>query len=99
MTPSWRKQKTGSRERNMAELSGRVVLVTGASRGIGAAAARALAGAGAKVVVADLTPPGELAEELDGLALALDSVKLRQSDLFNGRNVNRYILPILIEDG
>lgn len=56
----------------MAELSGRVALVTGASRGIGAAAARALAGAGAKVVVADLQAPRELAEELGGLALALD---------------------------
>lgn len=56
----------------MAELSGRVALVTGASRGIGAAAARALAGAGAKVVVADLEAPRELADELGGLALALD---------------------------
>lgn len=38
----------------MAELEGRIVLVTGASRGIGAATARALAAAGAKVIVTDV---------------------------------------------
>ena len=36
------------------ELSGRVALVTGAARGIGAACAQALAGAGAHVVVTDI---------------------------------------------
>ena len=35
----------------MADLAGRVALITGASRGIGAAAARAFAAAGAKVVL------------------------------------------------
>ena len=35
----------------MADLSGKVVLVTGASRGIGAAAATALAKAGARVML------------------------------------------------
>ena len=38
----------------MADLSGRKALVTGAAQGLGEGMARALAGAGAKVVVADL---------------------------------------------
>ena len=38
----------------MTKLEGRVALVTGGARGLGAAAARALAGEGAKVVVSDI---------------------------------------------
>lgn len=56
----------------MADLDGRIALVTGASRGLGAAAARALAAAGAKVVVTDMTAPDDLAAEIGGLACALD---------------------------
>jgi len=56
----------------MAELDGRVALVTGASRGIGAASARALAAAGARVVATDIEAPDELARAVGGLALALD---------------------------
>ena len=59
----------------MIDMTDRVVLVTGAAGGIGAATARALAGAGAQVVVHDLDPEGrvrELAAELGGLALAAD---------------------------
>ena len=56
----------------MDDLKGRVALVTGAGRGIGAATARALAAAGATVICSDLTAPDELAAELGGLALAQD---------------------------
>ena len=56
----------------MAELEGRVALVTGASRGIGAATARALAEAGAKVIVTDVADTGDLAQELGGLARSHD---------------------------
>ena len=52
----------------MTELEGRVALVTGASRGIGAATARALAAAGAKVIATDLADTSDLAEEIGGLA-------------------------------
>ncbi|MBS0481584.1 MAG: glucose 1-dehydrogenase [Proteobacteria bacterium] len=56
----------------MADLDGRIALVTGASRGLGAATARALAAAGAKVAVTDLAAPAELAAEIGGIARAQD---------------------------
>lgn len=56
----------------MADLDGRIALVTGAAKGIGAATARALAAAGAKLVLTDLSAPDELAEELGGIAAAQD---------------------------
>ena len=56
----------------MGDLDSRVALVTGASRGIGATTARALAAAGAKVIVTDLNEPSELAVEIVGLSRAQD---------------------------
>ncbi len=45
-------------------LAGRVALVTGAAGGIGAATARVLAGAGARVVVADVQPGDDTVESI-----------------------------------
>lgn len=56
----------------MADLDGRIALVTGASRGLGEASARALAAAGAKVIATDLADTSALAEEIGGLALHQD---------------------------
>jgi NAD(P)-dependent dehydrogenase (short-subunit alcohol dehydrogenase family) len=50
----------------MKDLEGRVALVTGAARGIGAAAARALADAGAKVVVSDIGDGTQTASAVGG---------------------------------
>lgn len=50
----------------MSDLDGRVALVTGAARGIGAATAKALAGAGAKIVVSDVNDGKETASAVGG---------------------------------
>lgn len=50
----------------MSDLKGRVALVTGGARGLGAAAAKALAAKGAKVVVTDIADGNETAAAIDG---------------------------------
>jgi NAD(P)-dependent dehydrogenase (short-subunit alcohol dehydrogenase family) len=64
-------------ERNRLDLSGKVILITGAAGGIGAASARALHAAGARVVLTDVIQRSvdEIANEIGGdrvLPLALD---------------------------
>src|SRR2546426_1806387 len=58
----------------MAGLGDRVVLITGAARGIGAATARRLGADGARLALADLDKAGveKLAGELNGLAVQAD---------------------------
>ena len=51
------------------ELSGRVVLITGASRGLGAAMARAFAAEGARLALAARSEP-DLAEVAEGVRKA-----------------------------
>lgn len=77
----------------MNSLEGRVALVTGASRGIGAAAARLLAQSGARLVLAsrsgdDLGIEGALAQPCDVRDLgALESLASAASERFGGIDV------------
>lgn len=83
----------------MTSLEGKVVLITGAGRGIGAETARALADRGAKLVLTDLdeAPLKELAAELGDAAVAIacdvcdldamESAVARGIDAFGGIDV------------
>lgn len=68
--------------RRLFALDGRVALVTGASSGLGAAVARTLAAAGARVAVAArrLDRLEVLADEIDGTALVCDLLDPTQVD-------------------
>jgi NAD(P)-dependent dehydrogenase (short-subunit alcohol dehydrogenase family) len=63
-------------------LAGKLALVTGGGRGIGAAIARALAAAGARVIVCGRTKPDldAIAKETGGLALRLDLFDRKHTD-------------------
>jgi len=56
----------------VGDLEGRVALVTGGARGLGAAAAKALAVEGAKVVVTDVSDGSATAAEVDGAYIKHD---------------------------
>lgn len=87
----------------MTDLHGRTALVTGGASGIGAACARALAAAGARVTVADIDgdAAGALAAELGGDSWqvdlsdvrALDDVRLDTDILVNNAGV-QHVSPI-----
>ena len=63
-------------------LAGRLALVTGGGRGIGAAIARELAGAGARVIVCGRTKVDldAVAKEIGGIALVVDLMDRRATD-------------------
>lgn len=71
----------------MQHLAGKLALVTGGGRGIGAACARALTAAGAKVVVTGRTRADldAVAKEIDGLALVCDVADRASLDAMLGQ--------------
>ena len=70
------------------DLEGRCALVTGGSRGIGAAAALALAREGADVAVCDLLPSDEVVERIRGMGRKAYSI---QADVSRGTDVKEMI--------
>lgn len=68
-----------------SDLSGKVVVITGASSGIGAALARALSGSGCRLTLAarSLDKLRALADELPGEALAVRADMLQPADIEN----------------
>jgi NAD(P)-dependent dehydrogenase (short-subunit alcohol dehydrogenase family) len=64
------------------DLSGKVAVVTGAARGLGAAMARGLAGAGAKVIATDIQTPVEAFE---------DDIVFQQTDVSNEQQVQALV--------
>jgi NAD(P)-dependent dehydrogenase (short-subunit alcohol dehydrogenase family) len=74
-------------------LSGKLALVTGASRGIGAATARALAGAGAHVILTARTG-GALEEVEDAIHMAGGSATIAPLDLTDGESIGRLAAAI-----
>ena len=72
----------------MTELAGKLALVTGASRGIGAATAKALAGAGAHVILTARTSGG-LEEVEEAIHAAGGNATIAPLDLVDGDSIAR----------
>ncbi len=85
-------------ERLRAAVAGRVVLVTGASSGIGAATARALGEAGATVLL--VARRAELLDELGaGIAKAGGEAAAYPADLTDGDAVDALVAAVLADHG
>ena len=70
------------------DLSGRKAIVTGSSRGIGAAAALVLAREGADVALADLLPAEETARQVEALGRKAVQIKV---DVSNAADVQKMV--------
>lgn len=78
----------------MADLEGRVAIVTGAASGIGLAVARELASRGARVTLADVDQSAGSAA-----AAELHGARFQHADLSSGEDTQRLIMETLARDG
>ncbi|HTA90113.1 MAG TPA: 3-oxoacyl-[acyl-carrier-protein] reductase [Polyangiaceae bacterium] len=78
----------------MFDLSGKVALVTGGSRGIGRAAAEALAKRGAHVVINYVSNEGAARETAQGIEQAGGKAELVQFDVANGEAAEKAITEV-----
>lgn len=78
----------------MFDLSGKVALVTGGSRGIGRAAAEALAQRGAHVVINYVSNEGAARETAQGIEQAGGKAELVQFDVANGEAAEKAITEV-----
>ncbi len=76
----------------MPELDGKVAIVTGGAGGLGSATCRALAAAGARVLVVDVDKDGasRVAEEVGGEAFVADVSRLEQNHALVAAAVERF---------
>ncbi len=78
----------------MFDLSGKVALVTGGSRGIGRAAAEALAARGAHVVINYVSNEAAARQAADGIQAAGGKAELVQFDVGNGEVAEKAIAEV-----
>jgi 3-oxoacyl-[acyl-carrier protein] reductase len=78
----------------MSELSGRVALVTGSSRGLGAAIAHSLGKRGAKVAVNYLASPDKAERVAQGIRAAGGEAEIFRADVRDEAEVNRLVREV-----
>ena len=82
-------------------LEGKIAIVTGGGIGLGRAYCKALAAAGAKVVVADIQADaaGTVADEVDGIAVKVDVTSEKETLAMAARTVEAYgAIDILVNN-
>ena len=81
------------------KLSGKVALVTGGSRGIGAAIAKRLAREGARVAITWSTNPDKATEVLESIKAAGGHAIAIQADSANPADIRRAVVSVVEQEG